>query len=376
MKRCYLFVCLLVMAGQAYCQHDLNWMIGIDYGVPVNSFAQNRSVLSGTIPSHQFNINTSFQYRAFNRIGLEFGVGQAIRTMRAVDRRLADESPDYKSVMHVKNHYLMAHGGLQLYLPMPEGDFFVFSGGYCWNYAGGKSQSATETFVHADEDIVVTTYYKGSNNSIYGEIGYNSPSEARMALYIGLKANVGTRPIMKGDYTVTSQAQDASYSDHFEDKTTYIGMNIKYYLNVLHKDKAERRPKKDKQDKQPVEVKHILKDTMVIEGRPVIVGKSILAFNPDITISLWDAEAIDGDTVSLILNGEYILRNQALTADKIDVKAKLQQGKNYLVLYAHNQGKYPPNTAAIIVDDGERKNQIELKSNLKSNGAIEITLGK
>jgi hypothetical protein len=45
------------------------------------------------------------------------------------------------------------------------------------------------------------------------------------------------------------------------------------------------------------------------------------------------------------------------------------------VLYAHNQGKYPPNTAAIIVDDGIRKNQIALKSNLKTSGAIEITLG-
>ncbi|MFN8397269.1 MAG: hypothetical protein U0176_21780 [Bacteroidia bacterium] len=53
-----------------------------------------------------------------------------------------------------------------------------------------------------------------------------------------------------------------------------------------------------------------------------------------------------------------------------------QPGKNYLVMYAHNQGKYPPNTAAIIVDDGTRQNQIELKSNLNTSGALEITLGK
>lgn len=384
MKTLSLIIAFVAISTVAFAQHDLRWMAGMDYGIPINAYDQSRSVMRGTIPSRQFDLNTGLQYRAFNRIGIELGVGQDSRKLRIVDHLLSTESPGYRAVTHVKNHYLSVFGALQFYVPLPDEDFLVFSGGYSWNFAGGQSLSVSDDFVHGHQNLTVTNQYLGSNHSFFGEIGYNGPPGSHSSLYVGMKVNVGASPLMTGDYQVTNTVTADSYSDKIVDKGSYVALDLKYYLTALHKDKVERDPKPAKEpkehrkkvDSQPVEVKHILKDTVVVEGRPVIVGQTIAAQNPEITIRVWDAEAIDGDSISLILNGEYILRNEALTATKVDVKARLQPGKNYLVLYAHNQGKYPPNTAAIIVDDGIRKNQIELKSNLKTSGALEITLGK
>ncbi len=384
MKLFYFAFFLLVWTTAAHAQHELRWMVGMDYGIPWKSFDQGRNVLRGTVPSHQLNLNTGMQYRAFNRLGIELGVGQAVRKFRMVDDQLRTESPSYRAVLREKNLYLSAFGGLQWYFPLPAEDYFVLTGGYAWNYVGSKGLAATTKFVEANQDIAVQNQYQGSNHSFYGELGYEGVPAGRSTLYIGLKVNIGQSPILKGQYVVTDQLGSASYSDAFQDKGSYIGMNLKYYLRVFHKDKVKRAPKPERAPRQrkrvvdtpPTEVKQILKDTMLVEGRQVIVGKTIVAQHPDVTIQVWDAEAIDGDSITLILNGIVLVENLPLTDTKFELKAKLQPGKNYLVLHAKNQGKYPPNTAAIIVDDGNRKNQVALKSNLKSSGALEITLGK
>ncbi len=383
MKQLYLTLCTLALHCTLLAQHDLSVMAGLDYGIPVNDYAQNRAVLHGTAPTHQLNLNIGLQYRVSNRIGLEVGIGQSIRSLRAVDQRFADLSPQFRSVMRSKNHYITAFGGLQFYIPLPAEDRLVITAGYAWNYVGAQSLNKTEEFVGGNQHFSALQQFQKSNHGYYGEFGYQGTPAGRSALYVGLKVQVGASPLMTATYTATGDDPSVNYNDAVTDKGTYIGLNLKYYVNVLHRDKVLRAPKPDrvprerrrKVDTAPAEVKHILKDTMVVAGREVAVGQSMVAKNAEVTISVWDAEAIDGDSIALILNGEYILQNQSLTEEKILVKAQLKPGKNYLVLYAHNQGKYPPNTAAIIVDDGIRKNQIELKSNLKTSGALEITLG-
>lgn len=385
MKKIYLAVMLLGCGLAVMAQHDLFWTGGFDYGIPVNGYAQNRNVLRGTIPSRQCNFSTGLQYRIANRVGIDLGISQSIRTLRARDRQFASDAPMFKSIIKSKNHYLTLSGSLQYYVPIAEEDFFVVSGGYAWNFTGSKGLVATDTFYTGQQALAISQQYLGSNHAFLGEVGYQGTPAGRSTLYLGLKVNVGLTPFARGSYVRSGDANGAgAQEDVIQDKGSYIGLVVKYGLKVAHKEKVERQPKPAKVRKEkpakvdsaPLEIKHILKDTMMVAGRAVAVGQSMIAKSADVTISIWDAEAIDGDSIALMLNGEYIIQNLSLTDEKIVLKAKLQPGKNYLVLYAHNQGKYPPNTAAIIVDDGIRKNQIALKSNLKTSGALEITLGQ
>ena len=67
----------------------------------------------------------------------------------------------------------------------------------------------------------------------------------------------------------------------------------------------------------------------------------------------------DGDIVSLYFNGEWILKEHKLWHEVQIVNIKLDAEKeNELIVYAHNEGKRPPNTVAMIIFDKKGKRNI------------------
>ena len=131
--------------------------------------------------------------------------------------------------------------------------------------------------------------------------------------------------------------------------------------NIIHlwKQKARAKPK----------AKHLpttLKDREV-EPQEVIEVK-----NSTIEIQLWDNQKIDGDIISVSLNGEWILEKHLLDGNKKILPVTFDSPKNYLVIHAENEGKVPPNTIAVMVRDGEIEKTITLKSNLKTSAALSL----
>ena len=92
------------------------------------------------------------------------------------------------------------------------------------------------------------------------------------------------------------------------------------------------------------------------------------------TIKAWDHEAIDGDIVSIIANGNVIIDKHTLDGpgNKISVDYEFDyNGFNYITLFAHNEGDRPPNTCAISINGVE----YILEANLLTNGSIDIIVG-
>ena len=115
----------------------------------------------------------------------------------------------------------------------------------------------------------------------------------------------------------------------------------------------------------------------VIKGRNVISTEKIELNVPHISIYVYDNSYIDGDTMSLFFNGKWIVDHYGVTKKKFEVKLNLLENtNNYLVLFANNLGKSPPNTAAIEFDDGKRKYIYRLSSDLKSCSAINFVYKK
>ncbi len=109
-----------------------------------------------------------------------------------------------------------------------------------------------------------------------------------------------------------------------------------------------------------------LKDRKVRDGKTVKVKSKI--FN----IEIYDHKKNDGDIVSINYNGKWILEEFSLEKEKhiIDVMLDEDSDKNFIILYAHNLGDVPPNTAAVIVDDGHRKQRFVLNSDLKQSDVL------
>ena len=115
----------------------------------------------------------------------------------------------------------------------------------------------------------------------------------------------------------------------------------------------------------------------VIKGRKVISTEKIELNVSNISVYVYDNSYIDGDTMSLFFNGQWIVDHYGVTKKKYEVKLNLiENTNNYLVLFANNLGKSPPNTAAIEFDDGKKKYFYRLSSDLKTCSAINFVYKK
>lgn len=109
----------------------------------------------------------------------------------------------------------------------------------------------------------------------------------------------------------------------------------------------------------------------IIKGRQVISTQKIELNVPSINVYVYDNSYIDSDTMSLFFNGEWIVDHYGVTKKKFEVKLNLVENtNNYLVLFADNLGKTPPNTAAIEFNVGKKKYFYRLSSDLKTCSAI------
>lgn len=106
--------------------------------------------------------------------------------------------------------------------------------------------------------------------------------------------------------------------------------------------------------------------------RKVKVGQVIEVKNEQLRIRVWDNGTVDGDYVTLFLNGQRILNNYRVSKSKRAIPVKLNQDDNFLILHAEDLGDISPNTVAVSIDDGVREQQIILSSNLRESGAILI----
>lgn len=105
----------------------------------------------------------------------------------------------------------------------------------------------------------------------------------------------------------------------------------------------------------------------------VNAAPQVINFKSDsLVLALYDNGEIDGDTVSLLLNGEVILAKQMLKATAIKKTIYLPAGaeETALLLYAENLGKYPPNTGLLVVYDGEESYQLRFSADLKQNASV------
>ena len=108
-----------------------------------------------------------------------------------------------------------------------------------------------------------------------------------------------------------------------------------------------------------------------LQKRDVEIQKVITVRSKKINLSVWDNERVDGDRVSLSLNGEWILRNYEIAKEKHSLDIELIKNQvNELVFFAENLGEIPPNTTAINIQyEGYNKTHI-MRSNMDKSASI------
>lgn len=92
-----------------------------------------------------------------------------------------------------------------------------------------------------------------------------------------------------------------------------------------------------------------------------------------VEIALYDNGLVDGDSVSLYLNGAPLVQHIRLTENAFRYTVRLKPGiVNELSLMAENLGSIPPNTGLLMVQSAGNRFPVYFSADLKTNARILI----
>ncbi|MBL0068371.1 MAG: hypothetical protein IPP39_07735 [Chitinophagaceae bacterium] len=112
---------------------------------------------------------------------------------------------------------------------------------------------------------------------------------------------------------------------------------------------------------------------LAIDRRKSDVSQIVYYRADSLELVLYDNGEIDGDTVSVLMNNEFIFTKQGLKASAAKKMIYLPAGSNEdftITLYAENLGKYPPNTGLLVIHDGEDTYNLRFSADYDKNARI------
>jgi hypothetical protein len=210
---------------------------------------------------------------------------------------------------------------------------------------------------------------KGNDAKQEAEMASVADATASTAIKTGSNATTGsTTQIKKADPAVTTSKDkktDPAPITSSEKKSSPSETTI-----------SENRPGPIPVVSQPVIQADILKINEDFKKRKQIVSKQIEVGSDSVRLSFYDNAEVDGDSISVFLNGKLVVAHQGLTERAFNVYIQLDSLLEYneVSMFAENLGKYPPNTALMVISDGEKRYETFLSSDFKGNATIRLKL--
>ncbi len=109
-----------------------------------------------------------------------------------------------------------------------------------------------------------------------------------------------------------------------------------------------------------------------VANRTTVLQQTVNFTSDSLLLSLYDNGEVDGDTVSVLMNGQLILAKQGLSTTAIKKVIYIPAGTDEveLLMYAESLGSIPPNTGLLVVRDGKNLYEVRFKGDLQKNASI------
>ena len=138
-----------------------------------------------------------------------------------------------------------------------------------------------------------------------------------------------------------------------------------------------------KEIKEPIKPAPLVVEKSLVAEKPVVLEKrnnelikEFIVEHDSISVTLYDNGVVDGDSVTLIYNDSILTTHKMLTEKPLTFWIKVAPGnqRNELQMYAENLGSIPPNTALMVIYDGNKRYEVNIKSTEKTNGSVSFKL--
>ncbi|MEO6669643.1 MAG: hypothetical protein ABIN36_09230 [Ferruginibacter sp.] len=107
-------------------------------------------------------------------------------------------------------------------------------------------------------------------------------------------------------------------------------------------------------------------------SRKNVLQETMYFKTDSLVLTLYDNGEVDGDTVSVLMNGTIIMAKQGLSTNAIRKTIHISPGTDTveLVMYAESLGSIPPNTGLLVVRDGKDNYEVRFSGDFQRNAAI------
>ena len=105
------------------------------------------------------------------------------------------------------------------------------------------------------------------------------------------------------------------------------------------------------------------------------LAKKITTSNKQFSIDLYDNGTIDNDTIIVYDNKKLLVSKKRLSYKAIHLEFTLSEviNEHEIIIVAHNMGTVPPNTALLVLKDGDRRQELFITSTNKMNAKIIVS---
>jgi hypothetical protein len=105
------------------------------------------------------------------------------------------------------------------------------------------------------------------------------------------------------------------------------------------------------------------------------LAKKITTSNKQFSIDLYDNGTIDNDTIIVYDNKKLLISKKRLSYKAIHLEFTLSEviNEHEIIIVAHNMGTVPPNTALLVLKDGDRRQELFITSTNKMNAKIIVS---
>lgn len=110
----------------------------------------------------------------------------------------------------------------------------------------------------------------------------------------------------------------------------------------------------------------------VLLGRENKLIKRLTTSSKKISLDLYDNGTIDNDTIIIYDNNKVIANLKRLSYKAIHVDLEFTIAQHDIIIVAHNMGSIPPNTALVVLNDGNNRQEFFITTTNKVNAKFEF----
>ena len=99
---------------------------------------------------------------------------------------------------------------------------------------------------------------------------------------------------------------------------------------------------------------------------------SIIATDQQLTFAIWDDAVEDGDSVSININGKWLVQGFPVKIKPQFIPVTLKPGENTITFIADNLGSIPPNTSVLEIIDGNKRKSFTIETTPEDRNLIKI----